>query len=308
MINFSILKNAIISGAENIARHCEKVDAINVFPVPDGDTGTNLRLTLEGCANAVAKCENMTAGKLADFAAGELLRCARGNSGVIFSLIFKGFAESVESLDFIDAKALANGLEKGCDEAYAAIEKPTEGTILTAIRIAASKAHSAAEKGANAQKTFEAALEGARNSLKSSQNLLPVLKKKGVVDAGAQGLVYIMEGMAGNSKSSFDFSDISADYPQTEYSGKYIYCTEFIISSRTDCNVSDLRKYLSEIGECPAAAEHSGIIKIHVHTDSPHLAIAKGLEYGELSKIKIDNMKLQIGNNANGTERKHQIS
>lgn len=308
MINYSILKNAIIAGAENIARHYEKVDAINVFPVPDGDTGTNLRLTLEGCANAVAKSDDMPAGKLADFAAGELLRCARGNSGVIFSLIFKGFAQSVENLDFIDAKALADGIEKGCNEAYAAIDKPTEGTILTAVRIAASKAHSAAEKGADAQKTFEAALEGARNSLKSSQNLLPVLKKKGVVDAGAQGLVYIMEGMAGYAENSYKFTETSADYSSAEYNEKYIYCTEFIISNSKHRDVSDLKRFLSEIGECPAAAEHSGIIKIHVHTDSPHLAIEKGLEYGELSRIKIDNMKLQIGNNANGTERKHQIS
>jgi DAK2 domain fusion protein YloV len=293
MIDGVMLKNAIICGANEIAKHCESVDAINVFPVPDGDTGTNLSLTLGGCAQALKEFTNKSAGKTADFAAGELLKCARGNSGVIFSLIFGGFAKSVEGLDEIDAPSLAKALEKGCDEAYAAIDKPTEGTMLTVIRMAASKALCAAEKGADVSRTFDAAMAGAKAALKSTANLLPVLKKRGIVDAGAQGLVHIMEGMANLSQT-----DNAKPLTQTEaqneiFDSANIYCTEFIITKTVDRSVTDIRRYLGEIGDCPAAAEHSGIIKIHVHTNSPHLALQKGLEYGELSKIKIDNMRLQ---------------
>ncbi len=294
MINGTMLKNAIIGGAREIEKHYESVDAINVFPVPDGDTGTNLSLTLGGCAKALKGFGKTGAAEVADFAAGELLRCARGNSGVIFSLIFKGFAQSIEGLDTIDAKALARGLEKGCEEAYSSIEKPTEGTMLTVIRMAASKAVSAAEKGADLNETFSAAVSGAKAALKSTRNLLPVLKKRGVVDAGAQGLVYIMEGMAGINRTDEAEETAVGHAPESkEFTSDYTYCTEFIISNLSNNSVADMRRFLGEIGDCPAAVEHSGIIKIHVHTNSPHLALQKGLEYGELSKIKIDNMRLQ---------------
>ncbi len=293
MINGHLLKKAIISGAEEIEKHYESVDAINVFPVPDGDTGTNLSLTLGGCAQALEGFEDSSAGKTADFAAGELLKNARGNSGVIFSLIFKGFAQSVAELDKIDAKALAKGLEKGCDEAYSAIDKPTEGTMLTVIRMAAAKASSAAEKGADTELTLSAAVSGAKAALKSTKNLLPVLKKKGIVDAGAQGLVYILEGMAGCVSDDSITVTAKNNSEESDFVSEYTYCTEFIITKSTDINVADIKRFLAEIGDCPAAAEHSGIVKVHVHTDSPHLALQKGLEYGELSRIKIDNMKLQ---------------
>ena len=283
MINGSDLKKAIILGAAEIEKHYESVDAINVFPVPDGDTGTNLSLTLGGCAKSLEDFSCSGAGEVADFAAGELLMHARGNSGVIFSLIFKGFAESVAGLDSIDAKALALGLENGCNEAYSSIDKPTEGTMLTVIRMASSKAVSAAEKGADVRETFAAAVSGARTALSSTKNLLPILKKRGIVDAGAQGLVYILEGM----------SEVFSDSEHAVSAPCHIYCTEFIITKRSEASVAEIRRYLGEIGDCPAAAEHAGIIKVHVHTDSPHLALQKGLEYGELSKIKIDNMRLQ---------------
>ncbi len=293
MIDGNMLKNALISGSCEISKHFESVDAINVFPVPDGDTGTNLSLTLGGCAQALEGYTNSSAGETAYYAAGELLKCARGNSGVIFSLIFGGFARSVEGLEKIDAISLAKGLEKGCEEAYAAIDKPTEGTMLTVIRMAASKAVSVAEKGADVSETFAAAVIGAKAALKSTRNLLPVLKKRGIVDAGAQGLVHIMEGMA-NASQEKDVITVKADPKQTEdFSSDNIYCTEFIITKSDDRSVTDIRRFLGEIGDCPAAAEHSGIIKIHVHTNSPHLVLQKGLEYGELSKIKIDNMRLQ---------------
>lgn len=293
MITAEMLKNAIISASENINRYSEEVDGINVFPVPDGDTGTNLTLTLSGCAKAISDCTAESAGDLADKAAGAFLRSARGNSGVIFSLIFKGFAKSIEGMHEIDAVSLAKALEAGSDEAYASIEKPTEGTMLTVIRLAAAKAVSAASKGYTAKETFLQALSGAEASLKTTTNLLPELKKHGVVDAGAQGLVHIMRGMADADKPS-DKTLIKND-KQNRYSQKteYIYCTEFLINSPKSQNISVLRTELSEIGNSTAVAEHSGIIKVHVHTNRPDKALSKGLERGELTDIKIDNMKVQ---------------
>lgn len=285
MISCEILKSAFISGASSIASHVQEVNSINVFPVPDGDTGTNLAATLTGCAEKIKNLPEMSAGELADKIAYELFRSARGNSGVIFSLIFKGFAESVQGLDYIDAKALAKGLEAGCNEAYSSIEKPTEGTMLTVIRLAASKAGTAALKGKNTSETFAQAVNGARASLKSTPNLLPMLKKHGFVDAGGQGLVYIMEGMLdykGKAEPASKGTDIL-----------HVYCTEFLISSKSKEDIPSFRNYLADIGSCPAVAEHSGIIKVHVHTNNPDRVLSRALEMGELSDIKIDNMRLQ---------------
>lgn len=299
MISSEILKNAFLSGAENIANHTVEVNSINVFPVPDGDTGTNLALTLTGCAEKIKNLPEMSAGALADKIAGELFRSARGNSGVIFSLIFKGFAKSVKDLEFIDAQALANGLEEGCNEAYASIEKPTEGTILTVIRLAASKALSAAAKDKNAKETFTAAVNGARASLKSTPNLLPTLKKHGFVDAGGQGLVYIMEGMLDTAKADFSPAETKKVFISENTEISYIYCTEFLINNIQKVDFKSFRSSLSDIGDCTAVAEHSGIIKVHVHTNRPDIALGKALEIGELSDIKIDNMKIQAENGAN---------
>lgn len=293
MITAESLKKAIISAAENISRYSDEVDDINVFPVPDGDTGTNLTLTLSGCAKTIADCTDIKAGELADKAAGAFLRSARGNSGVIFSLIFKGFAEYVKNLDEIDAVSLAKALEAGSDEAYASIEKPTEGTMLTVIRLAAAKANSAASKGCTAEETFIQALHGAEASLKTTTNLLPALKRHGVVDAGAQGLIYIMRGMLGSDNAGTRINrDKTAN---AEYRSEYIYCTEFLINSANKNSVALLRNTLSDIGDCTAVAEHSGIIKVHVHTNSPDKALSTGLEHGELTDIKIDNMRIQHG-------------
>ena len=294
MIDGNILKKAIISGAERIRKHLEEVDNLNVFPVPDGDTGTNLSLTLNGCADALADFNDSHAGRFADKAAGALFRSARGNSGVIFSLIFKGFAESVKNLENIDACALATALEAACNEAYSSIEKPTEGTILTVIRLAATKARAAAENGKNTEETFAAALCGARASLKSTPNLLPTLKKHGVVDAGGQGLVYIMEGMLSADTTEQETVRSNLSEGKHELSDiQFAYCTEFLINNPKDYDINSLRHFFSDIGDCPAVAEHSGIIKIHVHTNSPDKALAKGFEIGELTDIKIDNMRYQ---------------
>ncbi len=285
MINSEILKKAFICGAESISRRTEQVNSINVFPVPDGDTGTNLALTMTGCADKIKNLPEMSAGGLANEIAGCLFRSARGNSGVIFSLIFSGFAKSVEELEVIDALSLAKGLEAGCNEAYAAVEKPTEGTMLTVIRLAASKAVSAASKGKNARDTFAEAVNAAKASLKSTPNLLPVLKKHGCVDAGGQGLVYIMEGM------------LEQDAPRAEL--QFIYCTEFLINKSKNADISAFRRYISDFGDCAAAAEHSGIIKVHIHTNQPDRVLKSALEIGELTDIKIDNMRIQAENGVN---------
>lgn len=300
MISSEILKKAFVGGAENISRHAAEVNSINVFPVPDGDTGTNLALTLTGCAEKIRNLPEMGAGALADKIAGELFRSARGNSGVIFSLIFKGFAQSIEGLDYIDASSLAKGLEAGCNEAYAAIDKPTEGTILTVIRLAASKAVSSAAKGKSSHETFIDAVNGARASLKSTPNLLPTLKKHGFVDAGGQGLVYIMEGMLNAQKDiTFIKSEKKKQASAVETDLTFIYCTEFLINGTKNADIRAFRSFLADIGDCPAVAEHSGIIKVHVHTNRPDRAIGRALELGELSDIKIDNMRLQAENGAN---------
>ncbi len=293
MITAEMLKSAIISAAENISRYSDDVDDINVFPVPDGDTGTNLTLTLSGCAKAISNLEDMPVGKLADKAAGAFLRSARGNSGVIFSLIFKGFAKSIESLNEIDAVSLAKALEAGSDEAYASVEKPTEGTMLTVIRLAAAKALSAAAKGCTAEETFMQALAGAEASLKTTTNLLPALKKHGVVDAGAQGLVHIMRGMTKTDSVVNVIKKTDIRPERNPADTEYIYCTEFIINSSVCKNISALRNSLTDIGNCTAVAEHSGIIKVHLHTNRPDKALQTGLEHGELTDIKIDNMKTQ---------------
>lgn len=288
-----MLKNAIISAAENINRYSEDVDDINVFPVPDGDTGTNLSLTLTGCAKAISDCTLTSAGSLADKAASSFLRSARGNSGVIFSLIFKGFARSIEGLEEIDAVSLAKALQAGSDEAYSTIEKPTEGTMLTVIRLASAKAMSAASSGCTAEETFLEALKGAEASLKSTTNLLPALKKHGVVDAGAQGLVHIMRGMANTDSAVKKPESAKSKTVRNSENIKYIYCTEFLINSSDHKNISSLRSRLSSLGDCTTVAGHSEIIKVHLHTNNPDKALSAGLECGELSDIKIDNMRIQ---------------
>ncbi|MBQ3007016.1 MAG: DAK2 domain-containing protein [Clostridia bacterium] len=297
MINGETLKKAIVSASVYIGRHAEEINSINVFPVPDGDTGTNLALTLSGCAKSLKSCPEGGAGAVADYIAGELLKCARGNSGVIFSLIFKGFAQSVDGLDYIDSVSLAKALDAGCNEAYAAIEKPVEGTMLTVIRLAASKALSAAKSGKSAKDTFAAAVSAARASLKSTPELLPLLKKHGVVDAGGRGLVCIMEGMLNFSENG---SILSSQRKNTvslsENEIEFAYCTEFLINCSKNIDIKEFRSFLSEIGDCPAAAEHSGIIKVHVHTNRPDKALEKALGIGELSSIKIDNMRYQSQN------------
>ncbi|MBQ9355236.1 MAG: DAK2 domain-containing protein, partial [Clostridia bacterium] len=195
MFSGNILRDAIISASNNLSNNRKKVDELNVFPVPDGDTGTNMSMTLANSVREISKLQNETAGKIASVNASALLRGARGNSGVITSLLFRGFAKGVANDEELTAENIANAFKLGVEAAYKAVMKPTEGTILTVARVASERATESAENGNDALKVFGDAISGAKEALEQTPELLPQLKKAGVVDAGGKGFVIILEGM-----------------------------------------------------------------------------------------------------------------
>ncbi len=309
MINGNILRDAIISAANNIDNSKTAVDALNVFPVPDGDTGTNMSMTMRAAARELAILpEGLPAGEVAGKAASALLRGARGNSGVILSLIFRGFSKALKDLTEIDSKALAKALEEGAKSAYGAVMKPTEGTILTVIRESGEAAAKLAAGSIGAVELWEKTCQAAKESLDRTPELLPQLKKAGVVDAGGQGLLLVMQGMLSVFKGEGIIS--SGDNPvapvQTVSATatvneeiKFGYCTEFIVN-RVNPEPNDavkLRAYLETIGDCVVVVDDDEIIKVHVHSNDPGNAIQAGLKYGALVNIKIDNMRYQHSNN-----------
>ncbi len=309
MINGNILRDAIISAANNIDNSKTAVDALNVFPVPDGDTGTNMSMTMRAAARELSILqEGLSAGEVAGKAASALLRGARGNSGVILSLIFRGFSKALKDHTEIDAKAFAKALEEGAKSAYGAVMKPTEGTILTVIRESGEAAAKLAEGDIDAVELWEKACQAAQESLDRTPELLPQLKKAGVVDAGGQGLLLVMQGMLSVFKGEGIIS--SGDNPvapvQTVSAAaavneeiKFGYCTEFIVN-RVNPEPTDavkLRAYLETIGDCVVVVDDDEIIKVHVHSNDPGNAIQAGLKYGALVNIKIDNMRYQHSNN-----------
>lgn len=309
MFNGNILRDAIISGANNIYKHRKSVDELNVFPVPDGDTGTNMSMSIGNAARALEKVDNLSAGEVADVAASALLRGARGNSGVITSLLFRGLAKGLKDQNEVTAENLATAFELGVAAAYKAVMKPTEGTMLTVARIASEKASAIAKTTDDALVVFEAVLEGAKEALDSTPELLPVLKKAGVVDAGGMGILKIFEGMyevfkGGNIITSEEI--VKADKTaglniEDDYTAEitFTYCTEFIIQrseSKSENDATQLREYLGSIGDSLVVVEDEDIIKIHVHTDHPGNALEKGLNYGMLINLKIENMREQYEN------------
>lgn len=309
MFNGNILRDAIISGANNIYKHRKSVDELNVFPVPDGDTGTNMSMSIGNAARALEKVDNLSAGEVADVAASALLRGARGNSGVITSLLFRGLAKGLKDQNEVTAENLATAFELGVAAAYKAVMKPTEGTMLTVARIASEKASAIAKTTDDALVVFEAVLEGAKEALDSTPELLPVLKKAGVVDAGGMGILKIFEGMyevfkGGDIITSEEI--VKADKTaglniEDDYTAEitFTYCTEFIIQrseSKSENDATQLREYLGSIGDSLVVVEDEDIIKIHVHTDHPGNALEKGLNYGMLINLKIENMREQYEN------------
>lgn len=317
MFNGNILRDAIISGANNIYKYRKSVDELNVFPVPDGDTGTNMSMSIGNAARALEKISDKPAGEVADIAASALLRGARGNSGVITSLLFRGFAKGLKGQDEVNAENLCSALEQGVAAAYKAVMKPTEGTMLTVMRVASEKAKAALKNENDPLKIWEVVLEGAKEALDATPELLPVLKKAGVVDAGGMGILKIFEGMyevfrGGEVVTSDEIvkADKNAGLNiEDDYTAEitFTYCTEFIISrgkQKKDTDAEELREYLGGIGDSLVVVEDDDIIKIHVHTDHPGNALEKGLNYGMLINLKIENMREQYENAKPATNEK----
>ncbi len=309
MFNGNSLRDAIISAANNLSNNKKAVDDLNVFPVPDGDTGTNMSMTIANSVKEIEDLEGATAAQVAKANASALLRGARGNSGVITSLLFRGFQKGIGDSETVTAENLAAAFKEGVDAAYKAVMKPTEGTILTVARIASEYANDSFQNGADALGVFEAALEGAKEALAGTPEQLPILKKAGVVDAGGQGFVFILEGMysvfkngviveaqnvdpiAQQSEASEGFS--AAGSVETDIN--FNYCTEFIINRSAEATKqpAELRSYLETIGDCVLVVEDDEIIKVHVHSDHPGKALEEGILYGQLVKLKIENMSDQ---------------
>ena len=307
MINGDILRNAIISAANNLANNKKQVDDLNVFPVPDGDTGTNMSMTLGNSARELEKLTGATAGKVASVNASALLRGARGNSGVITSLLFRGFAKGIGEDEFVTAENIAKAFEFGVEAAYKAVMKPTEGTILTVARVASEFARKSFDEGKGDIEVFEAAIAGAKQALEQTPELLPQLKKAGVVDAGGYGFVLILEGMHSVFKKgeiipsaatvNDDEQESSPVSAAGEFEGEitFTYCTEFIVNRDKECEKepNELRLFLETIGDCVVVVDDEEIIKVHVHTDHPGNAIENALTFGPLVHLKIENMRDQ---------------
>ena len=309
MFNGNILRDAIISAANNLANNRKQVDDLNVFPVPDGDTGTNMSMTLANAVRELEKVDGETAGKVAQINASALLRGARGNSGVITSLLFRGFAKGIGNDETVTAENLAAAFKLGVEAAYKAVMKPTEGTILTVARIASEKATAAYESGKDALAVFADAIEGAKEALAETPELLPMLKKAGVVDAGGQGFVIILEGMMSVFRDGVVITSntlSAAEEPEEENESRnaagefeteitFTYCTEFIVKRDPECTKepSELRSYLETIGDCVVVVDDDEIIKVHVHTDHPGNAFENGLTFGSLTNMKVENMRDQ---------------
>ncbi len=303
-ITGKLLRDAIISGANNISNNKQAVDELNVFPVPDGDTGTNMSMTIR---NAAAELENLpdgvTAANVAKQAASAMLRGARGNSGVILSLIFRGLSKGLAGKDEASAADMSAAFKIGVDAAYKSVMKPTEGTILTVAREAYENTANLQFDGMTVADFFKEYIKEAEISLNKTPELLPVLKKAGVVDAGGKGLLVILEGMyevlsGGKIISSADEAKPSAPaaVAASEEEITFAYCTEFIVNKNTRKDADALRAYLETIGDCVVVVDDDDIIKVHVHSNNPGKAIEEALLFGELTKVKIENMREQHNN------------
>ena len=302
-INGADFRRMLISAAASIEIHKQQLNELNVFPVPDGDTGTNMSMTINAAAADLRKLDDPSLEKAAQAAASAMLRGARGNSGVILSLLFRGMSKKLKGASVCDGVLWADALQEGVDAAYKAVMKPAEGTILTVARLAAAAARSAAQENNFIETVALAALEEAKVALANTTNQNPVLKKAGVVDAGGRGWVcaleamlsslrgedvVVPEGMAtGDVKEAADFSDFDTD------DITFTYCTEFIISRENDMDPEKLREFLSSLGDSLVLVDDDEIIKVHVHTNDPGKALHEAMDYGSFVTVKIENMRLQ---------------
>lgn len=303
MLSGKILRDAIISGANNIINNKESVDELNVFPVPDGDTGTNMSMTIR---NAVAELnmlsDSVTVETVAQTAASAMLRGARGNSGVILSLLFRGLSKGLAGKHEATVEDYCNALKLGAEAAYKSVMKPTEGTILTVARVAAEKANDAQCK--DFAELFDILTTAAKETLDQTPEMLPVLKKAGVVDAGGMGYYTILKGMASvicggvmigaKEETATEKAVVTNAAGTFETDIEFTYCTEFIVvKSDVNKDATKLRAFLESIGDCVVVVDDDSIIKVHVHTEHPGKALEEGILYGSLINLKIENMKEQ---------------
>ena len=301
-IDAKLLARMFLAGAKNLEVKKEWINELNVFPVPDGDTGTNMTLTIMSAVKEVNGLEDVQMTTLAKAISSGSLRGARGNSGVILSQLLRGFTKGIRDLKELDAVALARAVDKGVETAYKAVMKPKEGTILTVARGVANKALELAEDAEDLQTFLEDVLEEGRRVLDKTPDMLPVLKEAGVVDSGGQGLMVVLEGafdafMGKEVDLTFDAGEnakVVKVTPQAEADIKFGYCTEFIIvlnKKFTAEDEVDFKAYLCSLGDSIGCVADDEVVKIHVHTNDPGLAIQRALTYGSLSRIKIDNMR-----------------
>ena len=301
-IDAKLLARMFLAGAKNLEVKKEWINELNVFPVPDGDTGTNMTLTIMSAVKEVNNLEDVQMTSLAKAISSGSLRGARGNSGVILSQLLRGFTKGIRDLEELDAVALARAVDKGVETAYKAVMKPKEGTILTVARGVADKALELAEDAEDLQTFLEDVLEEGRRVLAKTPDMLPVLKEAGVVDSGGQGLMVVLEGafdafMGKEVDLTFDGGEsakVVKITPQAEADIKFGYCTEFIIVLNKEFTAEaevDFKAYLCSLGDSIVCVADDEVVKIHVHTNDPGLAIQRALTYGSLSRIKIDNMR-----------------
>ena len=302
-IDARILSRMFLAGAKNLEAKKEWINELNVFPVPDGDTGTNMTMTIMAAAAEVGSLGEPDMESLAKAISSGSLRGARGNSGVILSQLLRGFTRSVKNSKELDAIDIAAAMEKGVETAYKAVMKPKEGTILTVAREAAAKAVELAETAEDLDTFFQSVIAHAEETLARTPEMLPVLKEAGVVDSGGQGLLEVMRGAYDAFQGKeIDYSAIEASAgtkmvkpsEQAETEIKFGYCTEFIIMLEKEFTAKDeteFKAYLESIGDSIVCVADDDIVKIHVHTNDPGLAIQKALTYGQLSRMKIDNMR-----------------
>ena len=300
-------KNMVLCAHASLSAHKQQLNDMNVFPVPDGDTGTNMAMTMTNAINELNKKNPQTLSDVANTVASGMLRGARGNSGVILSLLFRGLSKKLKGLEQCDAKQFASAMQAGVDAAYKAVMKPKEGTILTVARLASAAAEEFAANGADIELTLAQALEAGQIALDDTVNLNPVLKKAGVVDAGGYGYMVIFEAMLESLQGRFEMPDLSgvnleeesnlsekADFESFNPDEiEFGYCTEFIVERQTQKDPDDLRAFLNTMGDSVVCVDDEEIIKVHVHTNQPGVVLTEALTYGQFVSVKIENMRLQ---------------
>ena len=299
-INGGAFKQMVLFGAACITAQKQAINDLNVFPVPDGDTGTNMSLTIQTAAAELRKSEPASVGEAAKITASALLRGARGNSGVILSLLFRGMSKSCKNLNEMDGAQLAAAMTDGVTTAYSAVMKPAEGTVLTVSRLAAARAVEAAGENNNAEYVLAEAIKAGYVTLEETIEMNPVLKKAGVVDAGGKGYLIVLEGMlrALQGEAVPEVEDTpeqdKADFGMiSDEEITFTYDTVFIVRKTSELSLEPLRAYLSSIGDCLVIGEDDDAFKVHVHTDTPGDAITESQKYGTLELAKIENMRTQ---------------